>query len=394
MKDNKRNKKFNYPFNQSGCITANDMNIIGNMMIALGWIDDQGNVIGKLTGNVGPTGPTGPQGATGPQGMQGATGKQGSTGPRGVQGYTGIQGVTGKQGATGPRGLQGYTGARGPQGVTGPQGATGPMPELPIVYNKIDLGLKTSDGKTIYFADRNVGARSIEEPGMYFQWGSAKSRYVDEKGNVIGDPFDNSHYEYYNPSTGLYTKYTEGEHNIVDSTDDAAIVHMGDNWRTPTYEEFNKLLSNVKTSSTSNKPISFKIIYSEIANPQNVLEKEFYYNNQDSVNTFIDSTIYNVIGLKFVNNTTKAELFIPSSGICDGKKRTTRSENNECYYAGLRLADSRYDEEDYNMLGNKNFYGYNFQSLKTAWGQTYFGANFPLALMRSPGLPVRGICIE
>ena len=52
MKDNKKLKKFNYPFSDGGALTANDMNIIGDMMRALGWIDEQGNVLSQAGGDV------------------------------------------------------------------------------------------------------------------------------------------------------------------------------------------------------------------------------------------------------------------------------------------------------------------------------------------------------
>lgn len=379
MKDNKKQKKFNYPFGDGGALTATDMNIIGSMMVALGWIDEQGNVIGKLSGNVGPTGPAGPQGATGPQGIQGVTG---------LQGVTGIQGVTGKQGATGPRGLQGYTGARGPQGVTGPQGATGPMPELPIVYNKIDLGLKTSDGKTIYFADKNVGARSVEQPGMYFQWGSAKGRYVDENGNVIGDPFDNTHYEYYDNYT--YSKYNEG-YSIIAPEDDAATVHMGSEWKMPTKEMMDILLSKVTKSSTdSTKTIDLNVVYHDRSNPSVSLEKPYYYveeNYQGQV--FIDDSIYEVDGLKFTSKTTGQSLYLPCVGMCSGSSCSKTSQLGSIY-ANYWMSDNTCDEED----GNR-YQGHYFTYLyyPNFGNQTTITTNF-LYSSRGSGYSVRGVCVE
>lgn len=370
MKDNKKNKKFNYPFNQGGCLTANDMNIIGDMMRALGWIDEYGNVIGKLTGNVGPTGPTGPQGATGPQG---------------IQGVTGLQGVTGKQGATGPRGLQGYTGARGPQGVTGPQGATGPMPELPIVYNKVDLGLKTSDGKTIYFADKNVGARSIEQPGMYFQWGSAKGRYTDENGNVIGDPFDNTHYEY--DDNYAYSKYNDG-YSVIAPEDDAATVHMGSEWKMSTKEIMDILLSKVTKSSTdSTRTIDLNVVYHDRSNPSVSLEKPYYYIGQTTTG-FIDDSIYEVDGLKFTSKTTGQSLYLPCVGQCIDTK-VVKGDSRGSIYANYWMADNTCDNEGYEPVYQGNYFMY-----LTLGGQSLINTNALLYSSRSNGYSVRGVCIE
>jgi hypothetical protein len=38
----------------------------------------------------------------------------------------------------------------------------------------VDLGLRTADGKKILFADRNLGATSPDEPGMYVAWGETE----------------------------------------------------------------------------------------------------------------------------------------------------------------------------------------------------------------------------
>jgi hypothetical protein len=64
-------------------------------------------------------------------------------------------------------------------------------------YQMVDLGLPSG----IKWADRNVGATSPEDAGLYFQWGSIKSRTVDGNNNVIGDPFDVTHYDHYDPTT-------------------------------------------------------------------------------------------------------------------------------------------------------------------------------------------------
>ena len=90
----------------------------------------------------------------------------------------------------------------------------------------VDLGLPSG----VKWADRNVGAISPEEPGLFFSWGNVE-------GLVIGKACDFS--------KGAYEE-TEGaklEGNL-DAAHDAATVNLGAPWRMPTEEEFRELCDN------------------------------------------------------------------------------------------------------------------------------------------------------
>ena len=166
--------------------------------------------------------------------------------------------------------------------------------EIPqLEYREIDLGLPSG----IKWADRNVGAKSPEARGAVFTWGSVEgSIYSDimkisiydmmpgethetliQKDNDIIEQFGNRNIanimtmsdlsynrdEYkWNKSTTnadgevVYklTKYCESADSglngfvdnklILDPEDDAATVHMGDGWRTPTKQEAKELIDN------------------------------------------------------------------------------------------------------------------------------------------------------
>ena len=103
--------------------------------------------------------------------------------------------------------------------------------ELISAYQMVDLGL------SVKWADRNVGATSPEDAGLYFSWGNVDGHAVDENGNTIdGYSFDSDTYAA--TSGGQYTGST------LDAEHDAATVNMGEEWRMPTVDETLELVQN------------------------------------------------------------------------------------------------------------------------------------------------------
>jgi hypothetical protein len=104
-------------------------------------------------------------------------------------------------------------------------------------YKMVDLGLPSG----LKWADRNVGASSPEDYGLYFQWGDTVG-YTSEQVGVDkvfnwGDYFDTTD----NGST--FNKYnTGGGLKVLESIDDIATVHMGSQYRMPTANELLELL--------------------------------------------------------------------------------------------------------------------------------------------------------
>ena len=99
-------------------------------------------------------------------------------------------------------------------------------------YQMVDLGLPSG----LKWADRNVGASSPEDAGLYFSWGNVDGHAVDENGNVIdGYSFFNTY------STTLGGQYTG---STLDAEHDAATVNMGSDWRVPTIDEISELVQN------------------------------------------------------------------------------------------------------------------------------------------------------
>ena len=87
----------------------------------------------------------------------------------------------------------------------------------------VDLGLPSG----VKWADRNVGAQSPEEPGLFFSWGNVE-------GVEIGKACDFSE-EAYAETEGAKIK------GDLDAEHDAATVNLGAPWRMPTDDEFQEL---------------------------------------------------------------------------------------------------------------------------------------------------------
>ena len=90
----------------------------------------------------------------------------------------------------------------------------------------VDLGLPSG----VKWADRNVGAKSPEETGLFFSWGNVE-------GVEIGKACDFSE-EAYAETGGA--KLGDG----LDAAHDAATVNLCNPWRMPTDEEFQELYDN------------------------------------------------------------------------------------------------------------------------------------------------------
>ena len=97
----------------------------------------------------------------------------------------------------------------------------------------VDLGLPSG----LKWADRNVGAKSPEDPGLFFSWGNVE-------GVEIGKVCDFSE-EAYAKTKGYKLK------GDLDAKHDAATVNMGEQWRTPSDDEFQELYDNCTWEWTS-----------------------------------------------------------------------------------------------------------------------------------------------
>ena len=114
-----------------------------------------------------------------------------------------------------------------------------PKPE----YNFIDLGLPSGN----LWCDRNLGASSPEDAGLYFQWGDTQGYSADQIGTEQGQKsFIWGDYKFsVNGSDVNFSKYNNGDgKSVLDLEDDAANIVLGQEYRIPTKEQWEELLNN------------------------------------------------------------------------------------------------------------------------------------------------------
>ena len=107
------------------------------------------------------------------------------------------------------------------------------------------------------WATMNVGANSITDTGLYFQWGDISGYTADQVGSGEGQKyFGWIDYKYGNgtsdPGTTGMTKYnsTDGK-TVLEADDDSVIANWGGSWRMPTAAEFQALSGAVNTVWTT-----------------------------------------------------------------------------------------------------------------------------------------------
>jgi non-specific serine/threonine protein kinase len=91
----------------------------------------------------------------------------------------------------------------------------------------IDLGL------SVKWASCNLGAETPEAYGDYYAWGEVKAK----------ENYKWNGYKYYEPISKKITKYnTSDKKTILEASDDAATIILGNEWRIPTTAEMEELV--------------------------------------------------------------------------------------------------------------------------------------------------------
>lgn len=156
-------------------------------------------------------------------------------------------------------------------------------PQPDNALKMVDLGLPSG----LLWADRNVGAASPEDAGLYFQWGGTIGYTAEQVGKDKVFDADN-----YFDSTYPY-KYYKGGLTSLTASDDAATVHMGPEYRIPTKAELEELVANTIVTFIDNN------------------------NNEIAKNVAESEALTNLKLIKFTGSTGKS-ILMPISGYCYG----------------------------------------------------------------------------
>ena len=184
-----------------------------------------------------------------------------------------------------------------------------------VNYNFVDLGLPSG----LLWADRNIGAATPEDAGLFFQWGDTQGYTAEqitqgEKQFTEGDDKFSIGGTTYN-----FSKYNSNDgKTVLDLEDDAAHVLMGGNWRMPTNEDFMELINNTDLYLV---PESGEEIHGTIDITEQ-LRGEFKWDYR---------TRFDIKGMKFYSkNNSSVYMFAPVTGYARNGSIATQSGNGSC----------------------------------------------------------------
>jgi uncharacterized protein (TIGR02145 family) len=120
-----------------------------------------------------------------------------------------------------------------------------PIPPTPA-HDYVEIG-------GIKWATMNIGAESVTDTGLHYQWGDTVGYTADQVGSDEGQKyFGCNDYKYTYESEGdcMFGKYDD-RLTTLQPEDDAATAAWGGKWRMPTKSEFDTLI-NATTSAWTN----------------------------------------------------------------------------------------------------------------------------------------------
>ena len=105
----------------------------------------------------------------------------------------------------------------------------------------------------VKWATMNVGANSVTDTGLYFQWGDTQGYTAAQCGSGEGQKrFAWPDYKYCNGTSSVMTKYNSTDHKtVLEASDDAVTAAWGGSWRMPTAAEYAALGAAVNTAWTA-----------------------------------------------------------------------------------------------------------------------------------------------
>ena len=268
-----------------------------------------------------------------------------------------------------------------------------------ITYEEVDLGL------SVRWANKNIGAQTVDDYGTYFSWGntdgytvsgtkfltvdeacqlissvtgetittkeelenmlSQMGMTIDNLGTVDGYSFDENTY---NGTSGA--GFTG---DVLDSTHDAATSIMGDTWRMPTIEEYQELVNAVKSSDGTKGTLTCQYEYIDLNGEQQSLE---VYNNAEngsfSVKGLIidDSPIFKtILGIRFTSDATGASVYFPACGYALGSILANIGFYGDYWSSSIDdTTDARifdfYPNNVYAIISSSQYYGLCVRAVK------------------------------
>lgn len=178
-------------------------------------------------------------------------------------------------------------------------------------YGYVDLGLPSG----LLWACTNVGANIPTEYGNYYAWGETETK----------DTYDWETYQYCDGGELTLTKYCNDEGfglngytdtlTTLESSDDAASVNWGGNWRMPTLDEMQELVDNCDTTWTTQNGLK-GLLFTSRTNGNSIFlpAAGYLYDNDDDGADFNGYYWTSSLDTEY---TSLAKFLDFSSGVCN-----------------------------------------------------------------------------
>lgn len=232
-------------------------------------------------------------------------------------------------------------------------------------YDYVEIG-------GVKWATMNIGANSITDYGLYFQWGDTQGYTADQCGTGEGQrgfgwqtykfAYSNSNDSMGNPII-RYTKYDAGGLTILDPEDDAATVNMGGGWRMPTNSEITALL-----------------------NACNIIKADGTVIDRETItSTQWETTLNGIKGLYLEDKTDHTKrIFFPTAGYLEDFPPTTPGKSS--YYDAYHPLNYWLKECGHNGGSGNDF--------SDSFGANSMGLHIPSYSRKNMAFPVRGVLDE
>ena len=150
----------------------------------------------------------------------------------------------------------------------------------------VDLGLPS--GKK--WAKCNLGATSEEQAGLYYQWGDTVGYSKDQIGT--DKVFYWSNYKFaVDGTSNKFSKYNETDgKTLLDLEDDPVYAALGENWRTPTKQDYLELGENCYMSYETVNGIDGCLVTGK--NENSIFFPFVGFANVDEIKSFGIASIY------------------------------------------------------------------------------------------------------
>lgn len=133
--------------------------------------------------------------------------------------------------------------------IQGIQGASINLGVAPVpTHDYIEIG-------GVKWATMNIGAETIYDVGLYFQWGDTQGYTASQVGEGSGQKyFSEEDYKWHDETqSSKFTKYNYIDNKTtLDLEDDAVHAAWGGNWRMPTTDEIDSFIESVNSEWTNN----------------------------------------------------------------------------------------------------------------------------------------------